>query len=53
MLLAEFPRVGRSGRIPGTRELVVLRTPYFLVYRIDEPLVEILRVVHGARQWPP
>lgn len=52
-LLAEFPRVGRAGRVPGTRELVVLRTPYLLVYRIDEPLVEVLRVVHGARQWPP
>jgi toxin ParE1/3/4 len=52
-VLAEFPRVGRAGRVPGTRELVVLRTPYLVVYRIDEPLVEILRVVHGARQWPP
>lgn len=52
-LLAEFPRVGRAGRVPGTRELVVLRTPYLLIYRIDEPLVEVLRVMHGARQWPP
>ena len=33
-LLSRFPRSGRIGRAPGTRERVVARTPYILVYRI-------------------
>jgi toxin ParE1/3/4 len=45
-LLSRFPRSGRAGRAPGTRERVVGKTPYILVYRI------ILRVYHGARKWP-
>ena len=51
-LLTEFPRSGRSGRVPGTRERVVGRTPYILVYQIVSGRVRILRVYHGSRQWP-
>ena len=51
-LLSERPRVGRVGRVNGTREIVVLRTPYLLVYRITSSSVRILRVYHGARKWP-
>lgn len=51
--LARFPRIGHHGRVPGTREFVVSRTPYFLIYRVEELAVDILRVMHGARQWPP
>jgi toxin ParE1/3/4 len=51
-LLSERPHVGRPGRVNGTRELVVLRTPYLLVYRIKSGSVRILRVFHGARKWP-
>ena len=32
-LLARFPDAGRQGRVSGTRERVVLRTPYIIVYR--------------------
>jgi addiction module RelE/StbE family toxin len=47
--LIDFPRRGRLGRRPGTRELVVVR-PYILVYRIAEPdTVIVLRNWHGAR----
>ncbi len=47
--LATFPRRGRLGRFPDTRELVVL-SPYILVYRVGEDNnVEILRVWHGAQ----
>ena len=31
--LSRFPAVGRVGEVPGTRELVITGTPYFLVYR--------------------
>lgn len=50
-LLAERPYVGRMGRAVGTRELVVAGLPYIIVYRVTER-VEILAVVHMARDWP-
>ena len=52
-LLREAPHRGRPGRWPGTRELVVSRTPYIVPYRVAGDLIEILRVVHGSRRWPP
>ncbi|HYU18441.1 MAG TPA: type II toxin-antitoxin system RelE/ParE family toxin [Chloroflexota bacterium] len=39
--LAELPERGRVGRVPGTRELVVSRTPYVVAYRVGERAVEI------------
>jgi toxin ParE1/3/4 len=50
--LAAFPLSGRPGRRPGTRELVVPRTPYVLPYRIRGDVIEILRVLHGRQRWP-
>ncbi|MGA1987612.1 MAG: type II toxin-antitoxin system RelE/ParE family toxin [Candidatus Sulfotelmatobacter sp.] len=50
--LARFPESGRAGRIEGTRELVINRTPYIAAYRIAGSTVRILRVLHGSRQWP-
>lgn len=52
-VLADYPRVGRRGRIGGTRELVLAGTPYIAIYRIRGDDVLILRVLHGARRWPP
>lgn len=51
-LLRDNPPMGRAGRVPGTRELVVAGTPYIVPYRVRDELVEILRVLHGARKWP-
>jgi len=50
--LVQFPESGRPGRIEGTRELVIQRTPYIAAYRITGNTVRILRVLHGAQQWP-
>jgi toxin ParE1/3/4 len=50
--LNRFPSLGRPGRIPGTRELVVHGTPYVIPYRVRSETVEVLRVFHGARKWP-
>ena len=50
--LAEQPAMGRPGRIPGTRELVVADTPFIVPYRCIDKEVHILRVLHGARKWP-
>lgn len=50
--LSRYPESGRKGRVDGTRELVIMGTPYVAVYRLGEDAVLILRVLHGARQWP-
>jgi toxin ParE1/3/4 len=50
--LAELAHRGRPGRWPGTRELIIPGTPYIVPYRVKGPVVEILRVFHGARRWP-
>ena len=49
--LSFYPRIGREGRVEGTRELVVTGTPYIAVYRLRER-IEILTIYHGARIWP-
>jgi toxin ParE1/3/4 len=51
--LARFPEMGHSGEVPGTRELVIPRLPYFLVYRLKGDHVQILRVLHVKQKWPP
>ena len=50
--LPEFPKIGRPGRIEGTRELVVWAN-YIIVYQEDVFTIQILRVLHAAQQWPP
>jgi len=51
-ILTRFPEIGRPGRVPGTRELLAHRH-YFLIYRIRGTTVQILRLLHTSRQWPP
>ena len=51
--LRSLPDRGRPGRVPGTRELVLRGLPYFLVYRVKGKIIQILRVIHTARHWPP
>lgn len=52
--LLAHPEMGRRGRTKGTRELVISRTPFIVVYRINRLAgrIEVMRVLHGARQWP-
>lgn len=50
--LAEHPKLGKPGKIPGTRELIPHES-YRLVYEIERETVWILVLVHTARQWPP
>ena len=50
--LLDFPESGRPGRVAGTRELVIPRTPYIAAYVVMADRVRILRVLHGAQMWP-
>ncbi len=50
--LRQFPAMGRPGRVPDTRELVVPGTPLVIPYTVSERGVEIVAVLHGARMWP-
>lgn len=51
-LLPEHPAIGRPGRVPGTRELVIRGLPYIVPYRVRDNDLELLRVLHTARRWP-
>jgi|ERR1700733_1970947 toxin ParE1/3/4 len=51
--LRSFPMMGRGGMRSGTREFAVPGTPYILVYRVRGEALEVLAVLHGARNRKP
>ncbi len=55
-LLLKFPNMGHKGALPGTREMVVPRLPYIIVYRIESDAEDgrlaIIGVYHGAQRRP-
>ena len=51
-MLAVQPALGRPGRVPNTRELVVPKTRYIVPYRVRGDTIEILRVFHTSRRLP-
>lgn len=51
-LLKIHPFLGRTGRVEGTREIVIPGLPYIIIYRVQHDAIEILRVFHAARKWP-
>lgn len=44
--------VAARGGWKGPRELVFPGLPYVVVYRIQDQDLEILRIYHGAQDWP-
>ena len=50
--LAANPHQGRPGRVDGTRELVVPRTPYIVAYSVNGDRLMVTAVMHGAQDWP-
>ena len=50
--LPNHPKMGRRGRVKGTRELIVSGTPFLVPYCIRKEHVAILGVIHGRRRWP-
>ena len=53
--LESFPRLGRPGRVQGTREITFPPLPFVAVYEVfdDQDEVRVLRILHGAQEWPP
>ena len=47
--LTDFPRMGRPGRLPDTREFPVTPLPYLIVYEVGADVVTVLAVFHTAR----
>jgi addiction module RelE/StbE family toxin len=50
--LCEHPKLGKVGKLPGTRELIPHES-YRLIYELSLDTVWVLALVHTARQWPP
>ena len=51
-MLMQYPQMGRPGRKKGTRELVISRTPFVVVYRVKGTRIEVIRLLHSSQQWP-
>lgn len=51
-MLFENPEIGHAGRVIGTRELIVPKTPFIVPYRLNGQSVEILRIYPQAQRWP-
>lgn len=50
--LRDQPNMGRSGRLSGTKELVVSGTPFIVVYWVRKGIIQVLRLLHHAQRWP-
>lgn len=50
--LQVHPKLGRPGRVKGTRELVISHTPFIVAYRLKGQRIEVIRFLHGAQRWP-
>lgn len=48
--LPDHPYVYREGRVPNTREMVVLPN-YIVVYRVTDRII-VLNVLHARRRYP-
>lgn len=50
--IVTLPSMGRAGRVPHTKELVVSGTPLIIVYQVKQDILYIVRIIHTARKWP-
>jgi toxin ParE1/3/4 len=50
-LLESQPEIGRPGRRVGTRELVIPKTPFIVIYRVRQGALRLLSVLHGKQEW--
>ena len=48
---AKSPLLYREGKRPGTREYVMRRFPYIVVFKVEPDRVYVLRVLHQALRY--
>jgi plasmid stabilization system protein ParE len=48
--LGELP-TGHPGRVKGTYEKLAQKTKYIIAYSLTDETLNVLRVIHGARDW--
>jgi toxin ParE1/3/4 len=51
-LLRQQPGMGRPGRVPGTRELIIADLPFIVPYAEHNGEIVILRIMHTSMKWP-
>ena len=51
IFLAQFPHAGEAIPDKPVRKWRVPHTPYVLLYRSSETMIEVARLVHFARDW--
>ncbi len=51
--LPDHPKMGRNGRVEGTRELIIPGFPYVVAYELSDPFIDILAIIHTSRRWSP
>lgn len=51
-LIKEYPELGRIGRVNQTRELILKKFQYILVYLVESSYIDIIRLLHTSRKWP-
>jgi addiction module RelE/StbE family toxin len=49
-LLEDFPEIAQASRHRGLRQLVVVHTPYLVIYRVHDDCVEIRAVIHAKQK---
>lgn len=47
--LIDFPMMGHAGRRAGTRELVITRYPYVIIYRLTAKKIFVAAILHQSR----
>jgi toxin ParE1/3/4 len=48
--LRNYPHLGRVGAQPGTRELIIGRTPYIVLYKVHGQRIVIGNIRRGAQR---
>jgi toxin ParE1/3/4 len=51
-LLRQQPGMGRPGRVPETRELIIADLPFIVPYAEHNGEIVILRIMHTSMKWP-
>ena len=48
---AEHPYLYRTGKVPGTREIIA-HPNYIVIYRVTAERIEIVNVLHARQEYP-